>query len=155
MAENRSGRRSAASEGRPSASSAVVRLRMRNTPRRDTPEELAIRSALHRLGFRFRVDATVMEGLRTRADLVFRTARVAVFVDGCFWHGCPQHGTWPKANADWWRAKIRDNRARDTRTNLALRRAGWLVIRIWAHRQPDDAAKQIAGVLRRRLNSLP
>src|SRR5437867_3896947 len=82
---------------RPTASSAEVRLRMQATPRRDTPQELALRSALHRLGLRFRVDWPLPD-TRRRADLAFLNARVAVFVDGCFWHGCPTHGTWPKAN---------------------------------------------------------
>src|SRR5262245_50663320 len=85
---------------RPEASSADVRRRMQGTPRRDTPCELALRSAVYATGLRFRVDWPV-PGTRRRADLAFVRARVVVFVDGCFWHGCPKHGTWPKANADW------------------------------------------------------
>src|SRR5438445_11107238 len=99
----------------PHASSDVVRRRMQVTPRRDTPCELALRSAAHRLGLRFRVDWQ-LPALRRRADLAFINARVAVFVDGCFWHGCPVHGTWPKTNAKWWRAKIEANRQRDADT---------------------------------------
>src|SRR5213593_3020446 len=93
---------------RPEASSPAVRYRMQVTPQRDTPREVALRKALHRLGLRFRVDRAVV-GMRRRADVVFVRARVVIFVDGCFWHGCPIHGTWPKANASWWRNKIRSN----------------------------------------------
>ena len=86
---------------------------MQRQARRDTAPELALRSMLHRAGFRFRVDYPVA-GTRRRADLAFPRLRLAVFVDGCFWHGCPEHGTWPKANAQWWREKITANQARET-----------------------------------------
>jgi DNA mismatch endonuclease, patch repair protein len=119
---------------------------MQSTKRRDTAAELALRSALYRLGMRFRVDAQ-LPGTRRRADLVFRRARVAVFVDGCFWHGCPQHGTWPKANADWWRAKIEANRRRDKDTTQHLAAAGWFVIRFWEHSDPAIAARKIADAV--------
>jgi len=92
---------------------------MQVTLRRDTPCELALRSAVHRMGLRFRVDWSLPES-RRRADLAFVSARVIVFVDGCFWHGCPKHATWPKANAAWWRAKIETNARRDRETNAAL-----------------------------------
>jgi DNA mismatch endonuclease (patch repair protein) len=125
---------------------------MQATPRRDTPPELALRSALHKLGFRFRVDWPLPD-TRRRADLAFVSARVAVFVDGCFWHGCPAHGTWPKANAAWWRAKILTNIKRDRDTNERLRVAGWRVLRFWEHQGCDGAAKVVANVVRRRLNT--
>src|SRR5687768_248615 len=98
---------------RPRASTAVIQRRMETTRRRDTKPEVLLRSQLHRAGLRYRVDRAPVRGMRSRADLVFAAARVAVFVHGCFWHGCPLHATWPKANADWWRAKILANRERD------------------------------------------
>lgn len=135
---------------RPAASSDVVRRRMENTKRRDTREELRIRSLVHRMGLRFRIDASPLVKVRSRADLVFSGSKVAVFVDSCFWHGCPKHGTWPKANASWWRNKIRSNQERDRRVTGELTHAGWKVIRIWAHELPEKAANRIAAVVRRR-----
>jgi DNA mismatch endonuclease (patch repair protein) len=85
--------------------------------------------------------------MRRRADLTFVRAKVAVFVDGCFWHGCPRHATWPKANAGWWRDKIDQNRRRDADTNRQLRRAGWKVIRIWEHEDLHLAAGRVARAL--------
>ena len=127
---------------RPTASSPQVRRRMQATPRRDTPCELALRSAAHRRGLRFRVDWP-LPGTRRRADLAFTRARVAVFVDGCFWHGCPLHGTWPKVNARWWRDKITTNVQRDRATTAALEAAGWRVLRFWEHEDMSDAAARI------------
>src|SRR4051794_37054043 len=112
---------------------AVIHRRMGATRRRDTPPELRLRSALHRAGLRFRVDVAPIAGMRSRADVVFARARVAIFVNGCFWHGCPLHATWPRNNAQWWRAKIEANQARDTRVDDALRASGWAVIRVWEH----------------------
>ena len=136
--------------GVPPASSEDARNRMRRTPRRDTPCELAIRSAAHRLGLRFRVDWP-LPGTRRRADLAFPRARVAVFVDGCFWHGCPEHGTWPKANATWWRKKILANVERDRDTDDRLERAGWSSLRFWEHEDAAYAARAIRQEVRRRL----
>lgn len=129
---------------RPEASSDEVRRRMQGTPRRDTPCELAIRSAVHALGLRFRVDWPLL-GTRRRADFVFIRARVAVFVDGCFWHGCAEHGTWPKANAHWWRNKIETNVRRDRNTDALLQASGWKVLRFWEH---DEAARAARIVMR-------
>src|SRR2546427_1574595 len=131
----------------PQASSEVVRRRMQLTPRRDTPCEIALRSAAHRMGLRFRVDWP-LPGTRRRADLAFVAARVVVFVDGCFWHSCPEHGTWPKANAAWWRQKIRGNVNRDRDTNLRLSSAGWRVLRFWEHDDAVVAARKIARIVR-------
>jgi len=117
---------------------------------RDTAVEVALRSALHRLGLRFRIDRRPLATLRQRADLVFVTARVAVFVDGCFWHGCPEHATWPRTNAAWWRDKLEANRARDARTNAALQAAGWTVVRVWEHASTADSAARVAAIVRRR-----
>lgn len=141
------------STSRPAASSPHVRLRMRVTRRRDTPAELALRGCLHRLGLRFRVDSRPLPAVSRRADVVFGPARVAVFVDGCFWHGCPTHGTWPKANAAWWRGKIEGNRRRDEDTDARLTEAGWAVVRVWAHDHASQAAKRIADLVRARSGS--
>ena len=132
---------------RPVASSADVRRRMQATRRRDTPGEIALRKALRALGLRYRIDVT-LAGTRRRADVAFVRARVAVFVDGCFWHGCPRHGTWPKANAAWWRSKIEGNRLRDRNTDATLRLAGWTVLRFWEHTDATVAARRVAKVLR-------
>jgi DNA mismatch endonuclease, patch repair protein len=118
--------------------------------RRDTKPELAIRSALHRKGFRFRVDRAPVPGLRSRADIVFGPERVAVYIDGCFWHSCPEHATQPKTNADWWQRKLAGNRERDRQIDNSLRKHGWHVLRIWEHEDPIEAADLIENVLRRR-----
>ena len=123
---------------------------MTSTRRRDTPGEVALRSRLHARGLRYRVDTTVLPGLRRRADVVFRKERVAVFVDGCFWHGCPEHGTWPKKNAEWWREKIEANVARDRDTDARLEQEGWVVVRVWAHESPEEAADFVEQLVRRR-----
>ena len=136
---------------RPPASSATVRVRMRSTLQRDTPAELRIRKLLHAMGLRYSVDAKPLEDSPRRADVVFRRARVAVFVDGCFWHGCPEHGTWPRANEAFWRTKILTNKERDADTNDRLRDRGWIVIRVWEHEEPSTAAKRIVRQVRLRL----
>ena len=119
---------------------------MTSTRQRDTAPELALRSALHARGLRYRIDYK-LPGTRRRADLAFPKARVAVFVDGCFWHGCPEHGTWPKANSQWWREKIRANQRRDADTNARLADGGWTVVRVWEHQNPAEAADCIAATL--------
>lgn len=119
--------------------------------RRDTLPERAIRSELHRRGFRFRVDRPPLPGLRSRADIVFGPARVAVYVDGCFWHSCPEHGTRPKANAAWWERKLDRNRERDRETDRVLREHGWEVVRIWEHEDPVASAERVEVTVRMRL----
>jgi DNA mismatch endonuclease (patch repair protein) len=116
--------------------------------RRDTGPELAVRRLVHAAGLRYRVDfAPLPEQRRLRADLVFTRARVAVFVDGCFWHGCPEHHTVAKNNADFWAAKVSENRARDERVNALLKDAGWTVLRFWEHEHPAEvAARAVATV---------
>lgn len=123
---------------------------MQATRQRDTPPETALRTALHRLGLRFRVHRAPVPGLRRHADIVFGPSRVAVFVDGCFWHGCPEHATWPKKNAVWWREKIEGNRRRDADTDARLAAAEWLSVRVWSHENPDEAALRIATAVRAR-----
>ena len=116
-----------------------VRRRFRVQRVRDTKPELAVRSAVHATGLRYTVDTRPEPDLRVRADLVFRSAKVVVFIDGCFWHGCPQHFIPPKNNAEWWRQKILANQARDARYRVALGERGWLVISLWEHESPTDA----------------
>ena len=122
---------------------------MQRTVRRDTCCEIAIRSAVHGLGVRYRIDWMV-PGTRNRADLAFVSARVLVFIDGCFWHGCPRHATWPKANASWWREKIEGNMRRDRDATKLLRRKGWTVLRVWEHEPAALAAGRIASTVKRR-----
>lgn len=135
----------------PAASSEAARKRMMSTKRRDTPAELALRSSLHRLGLRFRVDVSPLRGSRRRADIVFPSARIAVFIDGCFWHGCPEHGTQPKQNAAWWLEKLERNRLRDADTNRQLEDAGWFVLRYWEHEDAGVAAATIRDTVTARL----
>lgn len=123
---------------------------MRATRQRDTKPELALRRTLHSLGLRYRVDQRPVADIRRRADVVFAGVQVAVFVDGCFWHGCPEHGTWPAANAKWWRDKIEGNKQRDADTNARLAQAGWTVLRIWEHEDTDEAAVRVVRVVSRR-----
>jgi DNA mismatch endonuclease (patch repair protein) len=120
---------------------------MKSQRQRDTAAEIALRSLLHRRGLRFRVHYA-LPNLRRRADIAFPRQRIAVFVDGCFWHGCPEHGTWPKQNADWWREKIEANRRRDADTDARLGDQGWKVVRIWEHEAAEVAVVAIREVVR-------
>jgi DNA mismatch endonuclease (patch repair protein) len=120
---------------------------MQATRQKDTPGELALRSELHRRGLRFRIERQVLAGLRRRADIVFTRERVAVFVDGCFWHACPEHGTWPKNNAEWWRNKIEANQRRDADTDDRLIASGWTPVRVWEHEEASSAADRIEEIL--------
>lgn len=132
---------------RPAPSSDVVRRRMERQARRDTEPEVAIRRELWRRGRRYRVDVRVVPGSRRRADIVFTRLRVAVFVDGCFWHSCPVHATAPKANAEWWSDKLRRNVERDRDTDRLLAEHGWVVVRIWEHEDPIVAADRVDRAL--------
>lgn len=116
---------------------------MRATGGRDSTPETALRRAVHALGLRYRVDVRPLPALRRKADLVFRSQKVAVFLDGCFWHGCKRHCVWPKQNARWWRTKILGNRRRDGHTDARLRKAGWRIVRIWEHESPLKAAQRV------------
>ncbi len=120
---------------------------MQGNRKRDTRPELALRSELHRRGLRYRIDTGPLKSLRCRADIVFRRQKVAVFVDGCFWHGCPEHGTSPRTNATYWNAKIARNIERDRFNETELSAAGWAVVRVWEHEAPGDAADRIARAL--------
>lgn len=134
------------------ASSPAVRTVMKANRSRDTKPELALRSATHSLGLRYRVDVPPIQSLRRRADLVFTKARIAVFSDGCYWHGCPDHYRAARRNDDFWSDKIAKNRARDRDTDSKLLTAGWLVIRVWEHEDPVEAADRIALAVRNRSN---
>lgn len=122
---------------------------MRANKRCDTGPELLLRRELHRRGLRFRVDLPIrVEGFRPmRPDVVFTRWSLVVFVDGCFWHGCPQHGTSPRANAGYWTSKIAINRDRDERQTAALALAGWTVLRVWEHEGPRAAADRVVAAL--------
>lgn len=123
---------------------------MSRTGRRDTRPEIALRRALHARGLRFRVDRPVLPDRRRRADIVFGPSRVAVLIDGCFWHGCPEHATFPKANQGYWREKIETNRLRDRDTDTRLRAAGWEVVRIWEHENVAESADRIERIVTER-----
>ena len=119
------------------------------TRQQGSAAEMEIRRRLHRLGLRYRVDTSPVPGIRSRADVVFSGARLAVFVDGCFWHSCPIHGSAPKENAAWWASKLQQNADRDRATDTAFAAAGWTVARVWEHEDPSDAAQRIAATYRR------
>jgi DNA mismatch endonuclease, patch repair protein len=121
---------------------------MRRNPRRDTKPEITVRSALHARGLRFRKDLPLRLPTRVvRPDVVFTKARLALFIDGCFWHGCPLHGNQPRANSDYWGPKLDRNIARDHLVNQALIDEGWLVIRAWEHEPAEDVAERVARAL--------
>lgn len=127
------------------AASAVMRA---NRKTGSTPEVL-LRSSLHALGLRFRKNARIAAGGRwTRPDVVFTRQRVAVYVDGCFWHGCPEHGTTPQSNAAYWGPKLARNAQRDAMTDKALRAAGWTLVRVWEHEPVERAAAAVTAAIR-------
>jgi DNA mismatch endonuclease (patch repair protein) len=120
---------------------------MSTLARRDTTPELAVRRALHAAGLRYRVVYPVPGIPRRTIDIAFTRARLAVFVDGCFWHCCPAHGTAPSANSEWWRVKLDANRSRDGNTTAHLMRLGWTVRRYWEHEDPFDICESILATL--------
>jgi DNA mismatch endonuclease (patch repair protein) len=132
----------------PSSPAASARLKLQKS--RDTTCELALRSRLHRLGLRFRVHRKLLPNLRRTADIVFGPTKIAVFVDGCFWHGCTRHIGWPKSNVEWWKRKIRNNIVRDKDTNRLLNQAGWTVIRVWEHDDPSIIAPRIMRIINKK-----
>lgn len=133
----------------PTTANPGVRSVMRANRRRDTKPEVALRSALHRRGLRFRNDAPVATSERSvRVDVALPRHRVAVFVDGCFWHCCPEHGTRPRSNSDYWRPKLERNVQRDATANELLKAAGWRVMRVWEHQDPEEAASLIDQLVR-------
>lgn len=144
------GTRSETAASEPSASwasSEAIRRTMLACRSRDTRPEKALRSVLHAMGLRFRVCTRPIPDVRRTADVVFTRARVAVFVDGCFWHGCPEHYRLPRTNTEYWDDKITGNCRRDAHTNSVLHEAGWTVVRIWEHEEPDAAASVVAQIV--------
>ena len=132
----------------PIPTSLEVSARMRRNGRRDTRPEIELRSELHRRGLRFRKDLPVrVPGRVVRPDVAFTRARLAVFVDGCFWHCCPEHGNQPRANTDYWRPNLAGNVARDRAVDDALQGAGWRVVRAWEHEAPTAVADRVAASL--------
>lgn len=128
---------------------------MQGNRSRDTAPELAVRRLVHAMGLRYRVSARPLPNLRRTADLVFTRRRVAVFIDGCFWHGCPEHHRQPSANAGYWSAKVERNRARDAATDTALAEAGWTVLRFWAHQPPVEVAEAVRDAVTKRQGARP
>ncbi|WP_234427805.1 very short patch repair endonuclease, partial [Streptomyces badius] len=136
------------------ASSAVRRRNMQAIRSRDTKPERLIRRLVHANGLRYRVAARPLPDLRRTADMVFRPAKVAVFIDGCYWHGCPEHYVSPKTNPGYWSEKVARNVARDRDTDERLSAAGWLVLRFWEHQSSDACALSIISAVRERRDDL-
>jgi DNA mismatch endonuclease, patch repair protein len=128
---------------RPVPSSDAAARRFRAQRRLDTAPELALRKALYARGVRYRLQQRLIPGLRRTVDLAFPKVKVAVEVRGCFWHCCPEHGTLPRANAEWWRAKLLHNVARDRETEQLLIADGWFVVTVWEHEKVEDAVDKV------------
>lgn len=133
---------------------ATIRRVMQANRSRDTKPELAVRRAVHAKGLRYNVAQAPLAGVRRSADLVFCKVKVAVFVDGCFWHGCPEHYKEPKSNTQYWRAKIHRNQERDLETSEIFRLHGWTVMRFWSHVDPMHAAEQIERTVTQKRQTL-
>lgn len=129
------------------ATSPSVRRNMQANRRRDTNPELAVRRKLHAEGYRFRVDWALPFDRRRRADVAFTRKRVVVFIDGCFWHRCPEHYVPPKSHADYWETKTSRNAARDADTTRRMEELGWTVLRYWAHSHPNDVVLSVEETL--------
>lgn len=128
--------------------------RMSQQKSRNTGIEVVLRQELHRRGLRYRVHRRPIPAVRREADIIFGPAKVAVFVDGCFWHGCPVHATWPKSNEQFWRNKIEGNERRDRDTDQRLAEAGWLPLRVWEHEAPSEAADRVGAAVAARRASV-
>jgi DNA mismatch endonuclease (patch repair protein) len=120
---------------------------MQGNRARDTKAEIAVRRLVHAMGLRYRVNAQPEPDFRRSADLLFRPTKVVVFIDGCYWHGCPEHFKAPQTNTDYWSGKVERNRARDVETSHILEQRGWFVLRFWEHEEPRLVADRIAGVV--------
>lgn len=132
---------------KPTAESAIVSAQMRAQRVTDTEAELAVRRALHSAGLRYRKHYPVPGRPRRSIDIAFPGKRIAIFIDGCFWHGCGIHGSVPKSNRAWWQAKLDENRRRDRDTTEVLVEQGWTVLRFWEHDAPSDVAAAVASAL--------
>jgi DNA mismatch endonuclease (patch repair protein) len=132
----------------PHAKHELVSVRMRRNTKTDTKPERLLRSALHTRGLRFRKNFLIrLDGGSVRPDIVFARQKIAVFVDGCFWHRCPQHGTSPRFNSSYWQAKLDRNAHRDREVDAALIAAGWMPIRIWEHEAVSSAAQRVLEIV--------
>lgn len=132
---------------KPIASSKVVSTNMKRQKSKDTQCELAVRRHLHSAGLRYRVDFRPLQNQRFRADIGWKSLRLAVFIDGCFWHGCPLHGTTPRSNTEWWAEKLSKNKQRDIRVVQQLEDAGWTVVRFWEHEPAEIVAAEIISLV--------
>ena len=141
---------------KPGPSSPAARRTMIANRRVDTGPEVALRAALHARGLRFRKDypMKIHGGRPTRIDIAFTRARIAVFVDGCFWHACPLHGQAPKSNAEFWATKLEANRERDRLVSSSLERDGWTVVRAWEHEAMDDVVGLVAATVAERMGQI-
>jgi DNA mismatch endonuclease (patch repair protein) len=140
----------------PHPSSVAASAVMRGNRKRDTKPELRIRSAIHSRGLRFRKEYTVRTNSgKVRVDIAFPRMRVAVMVDGCFWHQCPDHGNLPRTNQTYWRSKLTRNVSRDAKQTAELRESGWIVLRLWEHVASEDAVREIESLLARRMTVSP
>lgn len=135
--------------GRPPAKSLHVSDEMRRMPEQSTGPEIKVRQALFKNGFRYRVKYPVPGVPRRTIDIAFPDRRVAIFVDGCFWHGCSEHRNIPRNNYEWWKAKIEGNRRRDRDTDERLRSAGWTVLRYWEHDPVEKTVEDVRGLIAR------
>ncbi|MFC8361702.1 very short patch repair endonuclease [Streptomyces griseorubiginosus] len=136
------------------ASSAARRRNMQAIRSRDTTPERLIRRLVHAQGLRYRVGARPLADLRRTADMVFRPTKIAVFIDGCYWHGCPEHYVSPKTNPGYWSDKVARNMARDRDTDQRLTEAGWTVLRFWEHEPSEDCAARIAAEVEKRRTAI-
>jgi DNA mismatch endonuclease (patch repair protein) len=136
------------------ASSAARRRNMQAIRSRDTKPEQLVRRLLHAQGLRYRVAAKPLPELRRTADIVFRPTKVAVFIDGCYWHGCPDHYVPPKTNSGYWSTKVAGNMARDRDTDRRLTEAGWTVLRFWEHESPEECASTVLRIVLDRRETL-
>jgi len=134
--------------------SIATRNVMRANKRSNTQPELRIRKLVHAAGLRYRIDTKPEKDLNRRADIVFRQAKVAVFIHGCFWHGCPRHFKSPKTNKRFWETKIERNIQRDKETRNILRKRGWRVIEIWEHQSSESGARSIVRVVDERISCI-
>ena len=136
---------------RPAPLNDMVSAQMSRMPRKDSGPEVSLRRYLHRQGLRYRLHVRALPGT---PDIVLGRARVAVFVDGCFWHGCREHGGIPKNNGDWWREKIRGTQERDRRKDEQLVALGWLPVHVWEHDCPESGGERIVALLSQRTGKM-
>ncbi len=133
---------------RPTALSPTVSKNFRETRTRDTGPEMALRRSLHKCGLRYRLQWPVPGKARRTMDIAFPGLKIAVFIDGCYWHGCPKHGETPKNNRAWWKEKIASNQARDHQTEQHLQQLGWIVLRFWEHQPINEMCENVIRAVR-------